>query len=66
MWLRQVGVRKASRGVKTMKKLFGCVSMVALVVLLAAPVSAQELSLRVSVPFLSRHRCSQQNHQRYH
>jgi hypothetical protein len=51
MWLRQVGVRKSVRGVKTMKKVLGCLSMAALAVLLAAPVSAQTLSLRASVPF---------------
>jgi hypothetical protein len=51
MWLRQMGVQKSGRGVKTMKKVLGCLSMAALVVLLAAPVSAQTLSLRASVPF---------------
>jgi len=34
-----------------MKKVLGCLSMAALAVLLAAPVSAQTLTLRVSVPF---------------
>jgi hypothetical protein len=34
-----------------MKKVLGCLSMAALAVLLAAPVSAQTLSLRASVPF---------------
>ena len=34
-----------------MKKVLGCLSMAALAVLLAAPVSAQTVSLRASVPF---------------
>ncbi len=34
-----------------MKKLLGCLSMAAVAILLAAPVSAQNLSLKVSVPF---------------
>jgi hypothetical protein len=51
MWLRRVDVQKSGRGVKTMKKVLGCLSMAAVAVLLAAPVSAQDLSLRVSVPF---------------
>jgi len=34
-----------------MKKVLGCLSMAALAVLLAAPVSAQTLWLKVSVPF---------------
>jgi hypothetical protein len=51
MWLRQVGVQNSGRGVKTMKKVLGCLSMAALAVVLAAPVSAQILTLNVSVPF---------------
>jgi hypothetical protein len=51
MWLRQVGVQKSGRGVKTMKKVLGCLSMAALAVLLAAPVSAQTITLKASVPF---------------
>jgi hypothetical protein len=51
MWLRQVGVHKSSRGVKKMKKVLGCLSMAAVVVLLVAPVSAQTSALKVSVPF---------------
>ena len=51
MWLRQVGVQKSGWGVKTMKKMLGCLSMAALAVVLAAPVSAQILTLRASVPF---------------
>jgi hypothetical protein len=51
LWLRQVGVHKSGRGVKTMKKILGCLSVAAVAVLLAAPVSAQILTLRVSVPF---------------
>jgi hypothetical protein len=34
-----------------MKKVLGCLSMAALAIVLAAPVSAQTLSLRVSIPF---------------
>jgi hypothetical protein len=34
-----------------MKKVLGCLSMAALVVVLASPVSAQNLTLKVSVPF---------------
>jgi hypothetical protein len=51
MWLRQVGVQKSSWGVKTMKKMLGCLSMAALAVVLAAPVSAQTVTLSASVPF---------------
>jgi hypothetical protein len=38
-------------GEKKMKKLFGCLSLAALAVVLAAPVSAQTLTLKASVPF---------------
>jgi hypothetical protein len=51
MWLRQVGVSKSGRGVKTMKKVLGCLSMAALAVVLAAPASAQTRTLKASVPF---------------
>jgi hypothetical protein len=51
MWLRQVGVQKSGWGVKTMKKTLGCLSMAALAVVLAAPVSAQTVTLNASVPF---------------
>ena len=51
MWLRQVGVRKSGWRVKTMKKMLGCLSMAALAVVLAAPVSAQTVTLTASVPF---------------
>jgi hypothetical protein len=34
-----------------MKKVLGCLSMAALAVVLASPVSAQNLTLKVSVPF---------------
>ena len=51
MWLRQVGVQKSGWRVKTMKKMLGCLSMAALAVVLAAPVSAQTVTLSASVPF---------------
>ena len=51
MWLRQVGVQNSIWGVETMKKMLGCLSMAALAVVLAAPVSAQTVTLRASVPF---------------
>ena len=38
-------------GEKKMKRVFGCLSMAALAVVLAAPVSAQTVTLRASVPF---------------
>jgi hypothetical protein len=51
MWLRQVGVQRSVKEVMTMKKLLGCLSMAALAVVLASPVSAQSITLKVSVPF---------------
>lgn len=48
MWLRRLDVQ---RGLKTMKNVLGCLSMAALAILLAAPVSAQTVMLRASVPF---------------
>jgi hypothetical protein len=51
MWLRQVGVPKSRRGVKTMKKVLGCLSMAALAVMLATTASAQTRTLKASVPF---------------
>ena len=51
MWLRQVGVQKLGWRVKTIKEVVGCLSMAALAIVLAAPVSAQTLALRASVPF---------------
>jgi hypothetical protein len=51
MWLRQVGVQKSGWGVKTIKEVLGCLSMAALAIVLAAPVSAQTLALRASMPF---------------
>ena len=51
MWLRQVGVQRSVKEVTTMKKLLGCLSMAALAVVLASPLSAQNLTLKVSVPF---------------
>jgi hypothetical protein len=54
MWLRQVGVRKSGwevKTMKTMKTMLGCLSMAALAVVLAAPVSAQIVALNASVPF---------------
>jgi hypothetical protein len=37
--------------VKAMKKVLGCLSMAALAIVLAAPVSAQTITLKASVPF---------------
>jgi hypothetical protein len=51
MWLRQVGVQRSVKEVTTMKKVLGCLSMAALAVVLASPVSAQSITLKVSVPF---------------
>jgi hypothetical protein len=51
MWLRQVGVQKLSGGVKRMKQVLGYLSMAALAVLLAPPVSAQIIKLKATVPF---------------
>jgi hypothetical protein len=51
MWLRQVVVHNSGWGVQTMKNVLGCLSMAALAVVLAAPVSAQTITLKASVPF---------------
>jgi hypothetical protein len=51
MWLRQVVVHNSGWGVQTMKNVLGCLSMAALAVVLAAPVSAQTVTLKASVPF---------------
>lgn len=49
MWLRQVFTDQVED--KTMKKVLGCLSLGALAIVLAAPLSAQNLTLKASVPF---------------
>jgi hypothetical protein len=46
MWLRPVDVQKSSWREKTIKEVLGCLSMAALAIVLAAPVSAQTLALK--------------------